>query len=69
MPFTATIHKWVLVVLVLSGSPSHQPALLAIPYMGTEAMCEEQAAKLAAKWLSEARVRVLTYCAQTWYRP
>ena len=69
MPFAATIHKWVLVVLVLSGNPSHQPALLAIPYMGTEAMCEQQAEKLSAKWMSEAPVRALTYCAQAWYRP
>ena len=66
MALSAQIHKWVLVILVLSGNP---PAMVAIPYMGTEAMCEEQAKNIAAKWMSEAPVRVLTYCAQTWYRP
>ena len=39
---SAVIHKWVLVVLVLSGNPP-VPALTMIPWMGTEAQCEEQA--------------------------
>ena len=69
MPYAAIIHKWVLVILVLSGNPSQQPGIAMVPYMGTEAMCEEQGRLLAAKWMAEAPVRVLTYCAQTWYRP
>ena len=68
MPFAAQIHKWVLVVLVLSGNPPATTSVM-IPYMGTEAQCEEQGMWLAKKWMSEAPVRVLTYCAQTWYRP